>query len=524
MPGSERTEKVLVSGCFDLLHSGHVEFFREAAGHGDLYVRVGSSENIKALKGHEPMYSDEERVFMVKHVVGVKDAAVSVGKGRFDFVEDAKEIKPDIYFVNEDASKLEERMSLFKEAGMPHVKIVVAQRKPSEGLEERSSTSMKERLTKMVARDQLEVLKQPMSAFHKAIPWRFCFCGGWMDLKWVNEFYSGCVVTLNIKFNEGVCKDECGLATSSRKWAKQVWNGTVPKWLSPMQAAKFLWGAENFDAAATEERKYWAGSQDHCGLMFSGVCKLHYEGGRHWPKQVTSLNDPSNPKQGAIFRWLESVLHIVEIPAVARPTGYNAQEINHFKDPSVPHATKVKMAQGIAEASEAAWEAILDQDSTKLGKALSDTMRAWAAPLPFTVDPYLGKDEQKSDDLKAFVAKYDAPNTKGCLFSGAGGGFLMVISDKPVEGAMKICLNHDPVCKPYCSATLQEARSAPKCGPAPPQPPWGVWNPWHLDVDGNPYPSQLPAGFKLAAVAAAAGAFTIGIAVGKKMYNNYKSG
>ena len=42
--------------------------------------------------------------------------------------------------------------------------------------------------------------------------------------------------------------------------------------------AKFLWGAENFDAAATEERKYWAGSQDHCGLMFSGINKLHYEG------------------------------------------------------------------------------------------------------------------------------------------------------------------------------------------------------------------------------------------------------
>ena len=57
-------KKVLVSGCFDLLHSGHVEFFREAAEYGDLYVRIGSDSNIRALKAHETMYSDEERLFM----------------------------------------------------------------------------------------------------------------------------------------------------------------------------------------------------------------------------------------------------------------------------------------------------------------------------------------------------------------------------------------------------------------------------------------------------------------------------
>jgi cytidyltransferase-like protein len=79
-------KKVLVSGCFDLLHSGHVEFFRGAAQHGDLYVRIGSSANIKALKNHDTMYSDAERLFMVKNLSCVKDAAISVGTGRFDFV------------------------------------------------------------------------------------------------------------------------------------------------------------------------------------------------------------------------------------------------------------------------------------------------------------------------------------------------------------------------------------------------------------------------------------------------------
>ena len=41
------TKKVFVSGCYDLLHSGHVEFFRQAAQYGDLYVGIGSDADIE---------------------------------------------------------------------------------------------------------------------------------------------------------------------------------------------------------------------------------------------------------------------------------------------------------------------------------------------------------------------------------------------------------------------------------------------------------------------------------------------
>ena len=61
-----------------------------------------------------------------------------------------------------------------------------------------------------------------------------------------------------------------------------------------------------------------------------------------------------------------------------------------MKDPAVPHATKMAMARAVAEASEAAWEAILEMDAPKLGRALSDTMDAWGSMLPYTTDPYLG--------------------------------------------------------------------------------------------------------------------------------------
>ena len=47
-------KKVFVSGCYDLLHSGHVEFFRQAAEYGDLYVGIGSDKTIEGYKHHRP--------------------------------------------------------------------------------------------------------------------------------------------------------------------------------------------------------------------------------------------------------------------------------------------------------------------------------------------------------------------------------------------------------------------------------------------------------------------------------------
>ncbi len=94
--------KVFVSGCFDLLHSGHVAFFEEAAGHGDLYVGIGSDSTIAALKGRSPVNTEEERLYMVKALRTVKDAWINAGSGFLDFIEDIKTLRPDIFFVNTD--------------------------------------------------------------------------------------------------------------------------------------------------------------------------------------------------------------------------------------------------------------------------------------------------------------------------------------------------------------------------------------------------------------------------------------
>ncbi|ETO29336.1 ADP-heptose synthase/D-glycero-beta-D-manno-heptose 7-phosphate kinase [Reticulomyxa filosa] len=85
--------KVMVSGCYDLLHSGHVAFFNEAAKYGDLYVRIGSDENILLLKKHMPMFPQEERLYIVRNIRSVFDAQICSGKGFLDFEPDLDIVK-----------------------------------------------------------------------------------------------------------------------------------------------------------------------------------------------------------------------------------------------------------------------------------------------------------------------------------------------------------------------------------------------------------------------------------------------
>lgn len=54
------TKKVFVSGCYDLLHSGHVEFFQQASKFGDLYVGIGSDATYLEYKHRKPMFPQED--------------------------------------------------------------------------------------------------------------------------------------------------------------------------------------------------------------------------------------------------------------------------------------------------------------------------------------------------------------------------------------------------------------------------------------------------------------------------------
>ena len=147
---SEPRPKVLVSGCYDLLHAGHVMFFETAAQYGDLHVCIGADENILRLKDHRPTFSQDERLYIVQSIRFVHHARVSTGSGWLDFEPDMAEIKPDYFVVNEDGAD-EQKRELCEKYG---VEFVVLARTPKAGLPARSSTDVKASLAQGQAEDE----------------------------------------------------------------------------------------------------------------------------------------------------------------------------------------------------------------------------------------------------------------------------------------------------------------------------------------------------------------------------------
>jgi cytidyltransferase-like protein len=136
----EARKKVLVTGCYDWLHSGHVRFFEEASGFGDLYVVVGSDENVRLLKGKgHPMFPQEERRYVVQSIRYVKQALISSGIGWMDAEPEIKTIQPNVYILNEDGDQPEKRD--FCQTHL--IQYLVLKRTPKEGLPTRQSTDLR---------------------------------------------------------------------------------------------------------------------------------------------------------------------------------------------------------------------------------------------------------------------------------------------------------------------------------------------------------------------------------------------
>jgi cytidyltransferase-like protein len=370
-------KKVMVSGCYDLLHAGHIAFFKTAAAYGKLYVFVGQDENIRQLKGKAPYFSQEERKFMVGSIRYVEEAAIGSGMGMLDFAEDMARLKPDIFIVNFDGGS-EAKRELCERLG---VEYVVLDRIPEEGLPARSSSETKKDLR---------------------FPYRICIAGGWMDQPWVSAVYPGSVVVAQIwptiDFN-----DRSGMATSSRSIAIELWGNQLPSG-DPVRNAHLLFGAENF------QNTYVSGSQDHLGLLKPGINRLYYNGS-YWPQKIETTISPD------ICDWLSGVIHLV--PLKPRPDGYNPLMEKHLEPDIV---------RELGEAGDRCWESIVRKDVAGLGQSMKDTFLAWKRMLPYTVPDWVFQEMETGY----------FPFYPGAITSGSGGGYVMVASENKVPGSLSI--------------------------------------------------------------------------------------
>lgn len=131
---------IIVTGCYDWFHSGHVRFFEEVSEHGNLHVVVGNDANVEHLKGEgHPMFEEDLRRYMVQSIRFVTQAYIATGHGWLDAEPEIARLKPDIYAVNMDGNRPEKR-EFCEEHGL---KYLVLKRDPKPGLPRRSSTDLR---------------------------------------------------------------------------------------------------------------------------------------------------------------------------------------------------------------------------------------------------------------------------------------------------------------------------------------------------------------------------------------------
>jgi hypothetical protein len=197
----------------------------------------------------------------------------------------------------------------------------------------------------------------------------------------------------------------------------KLWKGELPN-RPPADLARELYEAENKGKAEP------SGSQDMIGLVYPGVNRLDYDFRVHggvFPSHIESCNG------AGVARWLDSVLHL--IPVEPRPDGYNPLGIKNFQP---------KWVARLGQSGRDCFDAIIKMDAKSLGASFNLNMKCWETLLPHIVrHPLLQMDLMPL--LKAYQRQYP-----GAMYSGCGGGYLIVVSNDPVPGAFKVNVRVSP--------------------------------------------------------------------------------
>jgi cytidyltransferase-like protein len=371
-------KKVFVSGCFDMLHSGHVAFLQTAASYGDLYVALGSDATVYGLKGRLPVNTEDERLYMMRSINVVKEAFISAGSGMLDFADELHTIKPDLFIVNADGNT-PQKEALCQQEGIEYL---VLEREPYAGFPPRSTTALR-------TIDQM--------------PYRLDLAGGWLDQPFVSELYPGSVLTISLEptitFNE-----RSGMATSTRNSALDLWGPKLPPG-DPEKLAKILFAYDN--PPGTKEI---SGSQDSIGIVMPGLNQAFYEG-EYWPSCIDKVGDERT------LQFVEQSLYLV--PLGEREAGYNPLDDTNIT---------LEGAKALSQAAEGCWQAILEHDRDGFGLYMRRSFEAQIAMFP----------NMMSDLVQAMIERYRDVALGWKLSGAGGGGYLVLVADRPIPNAIRL--------------------------------------------------------------------------------------
>jgi len=317
---------------------------------------------------------------MVKSVRHVTDAFINTGSGIMDFENELRTLKPDIFIVNEDGFSPAKKQ-LCDDLG---IELKVLERIPDAGLPARSTTSLRQ-------------------SDHCTLPYRIDLAGTWIDQPYVSKYHPGWAITLSlepiIEYNE-----RCGMSTSTRNAAKKIWPYHLP-FEKPERLAELLFKFEN-----TPGSKLISGAQDAIGICMPGLVR-HYYDNAYWPLKFESVHDEG------ILNWLEE--HLSMVLLWPREKGLDLLKETHINTGNV---------KALADAADRAWSAILQKDIEQFAEAFLDSFHAQTRMFPAMVNHEVNKAiEEYKDGALAWK-----------LAGAGGGGYLILVSEKPVKGAMKL--------------------------------------------------------------------------------------
>ncbi|MBQ5903571.1 MAG: adenylyltransferase/cytidyltransferase family protein [Alistipes sp.] len=374
-------KKVFVSGCYDMLHSGHVAFFKEASKYGDLYVGIGSDATIFQLKARRTICAEAERLYMVKSIRYVTDAFINPGSGMMDFVETVERVKPDIFVVNEDGGS-ETKRQFCAERGIEYV---VLQREPDAGLEARSTTSLR-------------------TTVKPQLPYRLDLAGTWIDQPYVSKYGAGWAITISLEPTVEFM-ERAGMSTSTRNAMKKIWPYNLPNY-DPEKLAKLVFCFEN----EPEKDGHISGAQDAIGICIPGVSR-HYYDNHYWPEKIETVYDEQ------VLSWLES--HLCMIPMFPRPEGTSVVEGCKIDEEGV---------KALTTAAEQCWEAILKCDLQAFAAAFKASFEAQTTMFPAML----------SNGVEEWIERYKDKALAWKLSGAGGGGYLALVCKVPPVEAIRV--------------------------------------------------------------------------------------
>jgi hypothetical protein len=245
------------------------------------------------------------------------------------------------------------------------------------------------------------------------IPYRMALAGGWIDQPFVSSLNPeppGSMVVVSLQPTVRYM-ERCGMSTGTRNVALAHWGHALPD-RDPTALTRELYAAEN------QGRSEPSGSQDMIGLIYPGVCRLDYdvtaEGG-YFPAHIEQCCDAE------VGTWIEEVFWL--LPVNQRPPGYNPLGVKQLD---------VEWVRRLSQSGKDCYAALLARDLAALGASMNACMAAWEALLPHVVaHPTI------TVDLKGILSWYQ-DHYPGAMYSGCGGGYLFVVSERPVPGGARV--------------------------------------------------------------------------------------